>query len=334
MSGLGHINRCLGFAEAIEECGGNCGFVGHFSPAAVKMVEWAGFPVFSADQIGDLNSLKRTAHLVREQAATCLVLDSYCIDAELVSKLRRSLKPTRLFLIDDTAALDFYDCDALVNFTLSGPDRVYGETSAEKHLGPEFFPARRWLRQVRKRRMNRAHAVATRVLIFGGGNDSQHATLMLTKAVAETHSDFQVCVILDETHPDAILVESTLLAFKNGATRINLQESLEESLLWADCCICGGGLTKYEAAFAGVPLATLALTPIQAADTALFAGRNAACKLGLAGETSLDQIMVHVNKFLGDSEFRDTIRKAAQQMIPFDSARNVALMMMEPRQND
>ncbi len=300
-SGLGHVGRCLGYAEMLADAGQSCEFHGCYHAAAEGMIESAGFAIQPSS---GMKEMRLTCDWPQAPARGVLV-DSYEVDAEVYTALNEHLGVlARLLVLDDFAAYPRYDCDALINFTLGAKARVYPPGPASQHLGLSFFPARRWLRRVRES-LAGGHAAdeIRKVLIVAGGRDISGVIPAFLSMIAALGRPLELGVLVGDDEAARASVEAWLP--KLGPVEIiPRQPDLEKWLNWADVCLCGGGLVKYECLYVGVPVMSLAQNVGQAEDSARMAAEGLIADLGDAADFNREAAQPVLERFLDDAAWR------------------------------
>lgn len=315
--GLGHVSRCLALAEAWRRIGIRSTFVGQFGVAAQNLLAQAGIAVEDAvAACGTREDLAQLRRLV--PTARALLVDSYRIDAACLTELR-TLFPA-LLVIDDFAALSRYSCDAVLNFTAGATSLRYPGV-ARCALGPGYFPARAALRGRRGR--NRQGIRAERILVaIGGGDGSKHAHAVVAQ-LSQLAPDADVRVVLGS----APSVELAARIRNWAHIDVGLPD-LADALDWADLCICGGGLTKYEALYVGVPAAVVSVNAEQWADTRALATAGACVDLGLAQSLVDGAWTAKLASCLDSADARGQMMLRGLEMIPIDAPDRAAAMLL------
>lgn len=307
MSGLGHVGRCLGYAEMLADVGYTCTFQGNYGFTALGMIESGGFKYISAPRL----STQPFDELALLHPGTGVILDSYDVNVQSISKLYNYLKKIPLVLIDDFALHSNYSCDALINFTIGATRLIYPEGDFQRYLGPDFYPARRWLRRLRESRSLQPHAGdIRRILIIAGGNDLCGINQAFLKLLLESGwSNCEVAVLISDDQADVTDLKRLLSGFSIGIL-LPRQPNLEDWLAWADACLCGGGLVKYECLYAGIPVASLAQNEGQANDSKFLAQQGLIADLG-SGPGDLSLML----RFLTDREWRISMQKTGRNVV-------------------
>jgi spore coat polysaccharide biosynthesis predicted glycosyltransferase SpsG len=116
-----------------------------------------------------------------------------------------------------------------------------------------------------------------------------------------------------------------LLAPVHGECNVAPQlPDLADALSRADVTICGGGLTKYESAYLGVPAAVLSVNKGQAEDTLAFAARNLGLDLGLAEAVDDSTICRRLEPLLRNAPLRRSLSRSGLDCFPVDPTMLVA----------
>lgn len=329
-AGLGHVNRCLAIAEALEELGYGSVFVGAFSRSSKSVVKEAGF-LYEGISHGEVNlPLDQILEVFTKKSFAAVVIDSYAATASNISMIREKIT-SRLIVVDDTGELESYDCDGVINFSFLAESRGIVYKGTEAFVGPNYFPARRWLKEVRINRSTKSVPKNPSIgMIFAGGGDDGSLTCLLMGILAEFDFSMEVRIFL---RPDAGKLEEVekLLSERGLNGRILHGDSLfREALSESDLILCAGGLVKYESAFAGLPAAVLSATDIQREDTKSFESRGMCLSLdGMESVVSTTSFR-DCNELLGDPGFRSSMIKNGLNFFPGDSSRRAALAVLGP----
>jgi len=315
-TGLGHVSRCLALAEALVELGCTCWFVGHFGPAATALLAAGPYrTVALSHRSGSREDGTETAALAASLSVEGLVLDSYAVDTEFVEALARRTPP--LLVLDDFCALAAAECAALLNFTVGATSLGYSAGRRVNLLGPEYFLARRRLRELRRRESPQRWR-AVNVCVAIGGLDRYDAAAQVATALTPWAHRLAVRVVVSRDAAPAPALEALTVRFLPGSGVCRQPSDLADELAWADVCLCGGGLVKYEAAYVGVPPAVLSQTEAQAGETAAFAARGLALDLGLAATLNPASVGQRLQAWVDDRSGLDAVRTKGLATFPND----------------
>ena len=264
-TGLGHLSRSLALAEAARAQGGTPLFCGHWSDPAFALLSASGFAHQGATApTGSPADAAALAALVRAEQATGALADSYALDSKWLAQLAEH--GVAVALLDDFARLDNYaDCAGVLNFTVGAEKLNYpGLNPARRALGPGYFPVRKNLRRLREQGSFRRKAPARRVLVALGGGDRLGLTMPVCRALHRLQPGLQVRALLSDGPAQARAQGLSTDGFPPPAG------DLAGHYAWADACVTGGGLVKYECAYLGLPMAIFSQTPEQQAETDQF----------------------------------------------------------------
>jgi UDP-2,4-diacetamido-2,4,6-trideoxy-beta-L-altropyranose hydrolase len=318
--GFGHLSRCIALAEAFRLSAVDAAFAGLFDGAAKDQIALAGFRCIElADPVSSGTAEQETlSGAMDNNAESFVVVDSYRADEAYLAGLKAMGSAT--VLIDDFRALATYPCDVVLNFTWEARGLGYPKEPVLL-LGPEYFPARRRLVELRPQSLGRdRHGPIRNLLIAIGGSDPKRIAERLVRILCEQDMGIRLRVIAGN---DADLANSLAL-FPRGSEVLPRQPDLSEQLLWADACITGGGLTKYESAFMGVPAAAISQNEGQAQETRALARAGLVFDLGLADDRSDEELASALEGFFADSALRAGLAARMRGVFPPDPSAHAA----------
>jgi spore coat polysaccharide biosynthesis predicted glycosyltransferase SpsG len=303
VTGLGHVGRCLGYAEMLADKGASCVFRGSFNQLALCMIEGSGFVAIPAQRLG----LQRIPMELPVTPTRGVLLDSYQVDAQEIEVIQNQLLPLRLLLLDDFAKHAVYHCAAVINFTIGAASLDYPKTMARLYLGLDFFPARRWLRRLRAKRYTRSSQEVCRLLVVAGGRDICGLNTTILTLLDARWRSCEVALVLGDDDETRGALAPLSGRFPNLQV-LPSQPNLEHWLDWADVCLCGGGLVKYECLFAGVPVASLAQNAGQLQDSAHLAEHGLIANLGSGQQPQWEQAKNTLSRFMDEADWREAMR--------------------------
>jgi UDP-2,4-diacetamido-2,4,6-trideoxy-beta-L-altropyranose hydrolase len=325
-TGLGHLSRSLGLAEALSEIGHQCVFLGKFDATACERFEAAAMQFEIVEQsswsVGDAAAIVKRAGLSQTSG---VVVDSYEVSGEYLHQIERDA--ARVLLIDDFATLHHYDCSAVLNFTARSSELTYPH-GPRYFLGPTWFPARRALRHLRARGPRPVDEVR-HVLVTSGGNDPHDIVLPAMQSLLACDREISIHVVVGAPYARRAELEAALTGFHGETAILSRLPDLASELAWADLCIATAGLTKYEAAYIGVPSAVIAQNDGQARDAACFADRGIAVNLGLAKNIDSDRLVSDMRSLITDGAMRESLHRNSLATFPADSTQKLASALVD-----
>jgi spore coat polysaccharide biosynthesis predicted glycosyltransferase SpsG len=283
--------------------GASCVFRGSFNHSAISMIEGSGFVAIPAQRFG----LQRSHMKLSVTPTRGILLDSYQIDDQEIEAIQSQLLPLRLLLLDDFAKHAAYHCAAVINFTIGAASLDYPKTMARLYLGPDFFPARRWLRRLRARRYLRCSQEVHRLLVVAGGRDICGLNKTILTLLDARWRSCEITLVVDDDRETRRAFAPLSDRFPN-LQFLPIQPNLEHWLDWADVCLCGGGLVKYECLFSGVPVASLAQNTGQLQDSARLAEHGLIADLGSGQQPQWEQAKNTLARFMDEPDWREVMR--------------------------
>lgn len=320
--GLGHLSRSLALADAVEDIGGEAVFVGDYdegarvllTPGKARLVSMPAEPASLADA-------DETAAQVARLGIDAVVLDGYRFGAEFLDRLAPERTGRPLTVIDDFGLLPRYPRSArILNFTFGADEVRYEGRDLRIRRGPGFTLLRRETRLLRQRSMPGADASALLVAI-GGVDRAGFTEAVLEAALSRGLRDVEV--VMSEGAPGRDRV-AHLVASLEGRL-FGRQPHLADRFAAARACVTGGGLTKYESCFLGLPCAVIPQSEGEAEDTV----KAVALGVVLAVDPSSPASLPATLEALSDPETRVALRSACHRLFPLDPTRAALQLVIE-----
>ena len=316
----------MALAEAFVDLGYRCIFLGHFDPIVQERLRGADMRWETLDATSwsdeDATTLRK---LAARTDAIGVVVDTYLADSDYIARVECERAP--VLLIDDFAALSHYACSAVLNFTSRAPEFSYPCESVRCYLGPKWFLGRRTLRALRARGPQPPEQVR-RVLVTSGGNDPYDVVLPFVQAILACDDSLAVNVVVRASYDARPALEDLLARFR-GETEIMTQlPDLSLELAWADMCLANAGLTKYEAAYVGMPAGVLSQNEGQAKDAVKFAELGMTVDLGPASHIDSALLTAQIKRMLADRALREQLQRHSLAIFPADPTRDLATSLL------
>ena len=263
-TGLGHVSRCLALAEAASELGASPIFVGKYGGHARMLLSDARMPVAVLDApIGSDDDAATVRAFAAGLRADRVVVDGYSFDAEYMNSLVPYASSPPLLVVDDAAALPRYPRGScILSFTARAGALAYAGDRLTVLRGPGYLLARRAVRALRGRPRHRR-----RLLVAIGGVDRSGATLRVVRALAAARVEADVDVVVRDDAPDRFAIAHAAAELGPRTRVFGWLPHLAHRYETAFACVSGGGLTKYEARWLGIPVAALSQSALEAVDT-------------------------------------------------------------------
>lgn len=263
--GSGHVMRCLALAQAWQAAGGSVAFLSHCESDAVRArIEQAGVQLIGIERPHpDPSDLQAT--LERAATASWTALDGYHFDSSYQRALRAD--GHRLMVIDDTAHLENYHADVLLNQNINAEELSYRcDAETRLLLGTRYALLRREFLEWRELQRKTPEA-ARKVLATMGGGDPDNVTAKVIRALFETRIDqLEAVIVIGGNNPHYEKLQA-LIAEREGQTAMRLVRNaanMPELMAWADVAVTASGSTAWETALMKLPALLIVVADNQA----------------------------------------------------------------------
>lgn len=317
-TGLGHLSRCLALGEALEELAFTPVYCGDYSLPAKSMLDHTNFKYI--DYYGwDSAKWFQTLEALDDISVSAVVLDSYAVDDEFLSACHKHFCST--FIIDDFCKLDSYECSGILNFTVEAKSYTYPQ-DVKLMLGPDFFLVRKpyWTR--RDKHLTSRKQVRN-ILIACGGFDRSNMTQRLLMPLSH-RKDLNIHVIVSNAQEHKDEIKNVLKTTGNDSELKTQLPHLADEFSWADIILAGGGLTKYEAAYMGVPSYVVSQTVDEWSETKSFSALGLCYDAGRSDLLSDEDLQNSLDIFLKAHDTHRLISKTCSRFFSTNPTRNAA----------
>lgn len=320
--GLGHLQRCMALAAALEQEG-----VAEpvFLAAEATAVEWldrsglqhveAGFEPGAP---GDVDTVLRTAG---REGCDLVITDSYLLHEGHLGAIRRA--GHILVSLDDLCRHPFPShvvvnggahARALDYVSAVGDTRfLLGPTYAL--LRPEFWKAPR----------TRTDRGVERILVTFGGGDPTGLTQRVIRGLDELDDHVSLTVLVGPMFRDRAEIDR---AARGASCAVELAEpSFEVRRLMeeADLAISAAGQTLYELAAVGTPAVAVQVADNQRDTLAALVSHGAVVAAGASDDADIgDRVRQAVGELIRERSARDDLRQAGQRLVDGRGALRVA----------
>lgn len=287
-SGYGHFSRMLNLARSISMYSEvyEIEFVGNFNQFAstlLKQYSIKHVPVVGKKYELDLDALDKYK---------AVFYDSYFIDQNILSSI--SDMSNLKFALADECNYDYTGIDGVINFRVDA-EKIYQYSARNNFIGVDYFIVKPELTNVRKENWNVSPTDIKSLLLFMGGQFTEiNIISQLIKTVNTTIPGAEVLYLNDNN------IELKDCRYQNIASTYEIENLIQK----ADAMVNGGGLIKYEAAYALVPTASLSTSALQFEDSVLLDKNSLLCNLGLWSSDGMESVIMKLNHFLRSTDYR------------------------------
>ena len=289
--GAGHLMRSLALAQALKTGGYDATFITFCeSKTLYQRLLDKGFQVITLeDHHPNPADWQTTSDVLQSYPDAWLVLDGYHFD----SAYQRRIKDGghRLMVIDDTAHLDRYYGDIVLNQNLKVEHMDYSAQPFTRFLlGPRYALLRQEFLSRLDTKSN-IPKVAGKVLITLGGGNDENQTLRVIRALQAIEIEgLEAVVVVGAANPHRAALESVVDQSKFPIRLTYNAGNMPELMEWADLAVCAGGTTCWELAFMGVPTLVIILAANQQANAEGLEEEGVSVNLGWYSRLSREKI--------------------------------------------
>ena len=338
--GIGHVMRCLTFANSLRAQGADVHFLcsADASPAH-ELIRACGHTVHPVEvrpgtsvesdapphaawlSSSQAEDARASSAVLQGLKAVWLVVDHYALDQRWETALRPVVP--RIFVIDDLADRP-HDCDMLLdqNFYRDDASRYTGLVPAacQQFIGPGHALLRPEFNLARLHAAPRQAAVR-RVLVFFSGFDPQNYTGMGLEALALLNRpDLGFDVIIGKSHPNKTELQKQAERLPN--CRLHEQiANMAELMACADVAIGAGGSTTLERCFLGLPSLAVDLADNQRAMLRDLDAAGHIRHLGPIGSIDAAGLAKALQQFIADTPARTAMSQRNMSLVANGSER-------------
>lgn len=257
ISGLGHINRCLGIAEGFKENGVEAIFIINNLYPSINIID-SGFKVIQSEIVCNILVYK-----VINQKIQIIIIDSYSLNKDFFIELRDKIPEVIILLIDDDGSRADYPVDGFINFNLGAEASLYPLALQQYSvIGPEFYPLRRGITDIKPRKVDLLEKRPQKFLLTLGASDPEDQTRRLVNILRSLEEIKEIKVIVGKGYK--FLGE--LMAETNNDARCHIiynPQNMAEMLAESELAITAGGVTLIELLYYKVPVFIISLAENQ-----------------------------------------------------------------------
>lgn len=317
--GLGHLIRCLTIADYLRSRNITAFFVSKSEYIEKYMVvKGFNFCVLKSDCTieDEINILKR---LTSEMNSNLIVIDinnyNTFIELDKYCQYLEGIKSLSLFIVSFEDFKIYPSIPDLVVIPYVGAERINlpDARKCKYLLGPDFFVLGEHFVNVKQACVRRD---VGDVLVSMGGSDTEGLTLKVLSVINDMALDIRVKVViggLAKIDDDA--VKNSLSSYKESYSIIRATGNMAQIMSESDIAIINSGLTKYEAAFAGLPCVVISNGEYHAELMNDFAAYGSALHLGEVNKITKNQIAEVLSYLINDYEKRDQMSKAGRSLV-------------------
>ena len=311
--------RCLALAQAWKKQGGKVTFISACeSESLSSRITDEGFELVPIGKsYPDPDDLVTTLSIINNQSSTndWIVLDGYHFDTDYQQIIKNNGNP--LLVIDDTAHLNHYVADIILNQNINAKDFSYScEPETKLLLGTdyvllrdEFLGYKNWSREIPE--------VARKILVTLGSGDPENMTLKVIQALNGVGIDrLEIKVVVGASNPPIDGLKEAAGKSKHKIELIQNAQNMPGLMAWADVAVSAGGSTCWELAFMGLPGILIVTADNQKEIAAGLDEYGTAVNIGWYSDVSTDHVTYPLKDLLlSKNGIRENMSKNAKGLI-------------------
>ena len=324
--GLGHLQRCISLAQALESIDVESVFLAYDYLEAITRIQRFGFEVCELT-ISDLwkeQDSAFTVDLAFESECDAIVVDSYMANSEYISRVSNNDLVT--CVIDDTAGYS-YPCQVVVNGNLNAKDLSYLPTPMDTLflLGPQYL-------MLREEFSDKSNFVVRptvhNILVVLGGSDSLELMPDILSMLDDMQDDFVINAIIGPFANNENNVRQVIDKSRHVINLFHSPDAIQELMMQADLAISAGGQTLYELLCVGCPTVPIEVARNQKKQL------ESLVELGYlhticdgADNSVISTLADSVHLLLSDYQLRSNMSSVGQQLFDGQGALRVANLL-------
>ena len=324
--GLGHLQRCMSLAKALETLDVESVFLTCNRSEAISRIQRFGFEVCELT-ISDLWN-EQDSDFTMNMAAECecdgIVVDSYLANSEYMSSISNNNLVT--CVIDDMASYS-YPCQVVVNGNLNAKELSYLPTSVDTLflLGPQYL-------MLREEFSDKSDFVVRptvhNILVVLGGSDSLELMPSILSMLDNMQSDFVINAIIGPFANNEQNVRQVIEKSRHVINLFHSPDAIQELMMQAHLPISAGGQTFYELLCVGCPTVPIEVARNQKKQLESLVGLGYLHTICDGTDNSVISTLANsVHLLLSDYQLRSRMSHLGQQLLDGQGALRVANLL-------
>ena len=325
-TGMGHLQRCLSLAVALQREGASVRLLMNRNPATPAYLERFGLTAETVNAPSwSREDLAATLEAATRHAVQAVLVDARDVAAEYLDGLRAA----GCFVIvrDDTARFPF-SCQVVLNGNADARRLRYASSSGDTRflLGPEYAVLREEFWSVAPRTIR---PTVGQILVILGGADPQRLMPGLLRLLDGMPGAFAVTAIIGPYFDNIAEIRQAASTLRRPVRLLENQTLLRELMVEADLAISGGGQTLYELARTGCPTVAIQVGADQAGQLQALADAGCVRSVGNVAEGDvLSRVRGAVAMLMDDASARAAMAQAGQRVVDGQGAPRVVTELL------
>ena len=326
--GLGHLQRSLSLATALEKLDVGSRFLVHDNSESRERIEQTGFAsdALPALQTWSLDDARATQDAARSEGCATVIVDSHQVSSEYLAALRNA----GLYSVarDDMADSPF-PCQLVINGNADAKNLRYASSSGDTIflLGTDYMVLDQEFWDWRLRADDRP---VRNVLVTLGGTDEYDLMPQFLDSLDRMLGEISLTAVVGPFFENVDEVKEAASRMTGEVKLAHNPQSLRDAIANADLAVSAAGQTIYELARAGCPTVVFSIASNQQGQLEELAETGF---VRVAGNAAKDDVVSGVceavRSLLEDSDSRSVMASAGRRLVDGQGARRVARTIVE-----
>ncbi len=316
--GFGHLMRCIAVADAFKANGNSAWFVSKDYPEGVRLVQERGYEVRTIPSTSALeDDLKKSISLIGD--ADIVIADSYEFDSKYLAGLKQIGKFVAVF--DDKMDKDL-PVDAVIGNAYAMREGYGGKLPREAVLiaGAQYIPLRKEFQGLPR------HAISDsirRVLVTMGGEDPVNATQFVVSALENYPGKLNLDILIGSAYKNREMLQRSLENSRHVSVVRENVKAVVPLFQSVDAAITAPGVTLWELAAAGIPMAVIQTADGQSGVVDYVVKNDLGIVLGWHDQLINNDVIAGL-KLLEDKTARTAYSTRCQKLVDGKGAEHIA----------
>lgn len=278
--GLGHVFRCKNFAEYLNSH--NLHFLIEDFGGSKDVLMKRKYKIKILPKNLDYNTdIKLTTDYIKKNKIDLIIIDNYNIKPKYVKKIKKFAKTV---VISDLTKIDI-PSDILINGYIGFENKIFNNKYGTKcFFGPSYQILNKKFLDIQKLKKP-----AIKLLVTFGGFDENNLASMIIHCLKKFEPKFKTKIISGPASIDKNLMKIDK-KFSRKVKIIKQTNNMSKEILNCKYGICSGGITSYEFASLGKPIAIICQNYHQIKTASKWESKGFAKNLGIANKNTPKKI--------------------------------------------
>ena len=324
--GMGHLMRCLTIADHLKDTYGteNVFAVNDFQ-SGIKSVSQKGYQLIRVgDSLNDAVELDLLREFLNKYSVDLFIVDMNHPSNKCLAFLKQNGKVAHFY---DRNVLNTYDVDLVMNHHICLTDTIREDSGKRYLFGPKYFVLAPFFHDKITEDYGK-----NRVFLNQGGGDPFNLTCKILCAIKSLGESFSLNIVTGAAYKKEYKKElNGILSNYPIPSRIYEDISYSEIFrLMKESCfaITAAGNTLYELSFLGIPSIVISHHDDHDIVAQRFEEKDACVNLGIGSQIKKKLISVSVERFLRNTDKRNTISINAKTLVDGNGLQRVGKALM------